>query len=34
MDMVCVSKEPHDWDRDGVTIIERDGALYGDGTTL
>lgn len=34
MDMVCVSREPHDWDTEGVTVIEENGILKGNGTTL
>lgn len=33
-DMVCVSREPHDWGNEGVTVIEEDGILKGNGTTL
>jgi hypothetical protein len=29
MDMVCVSKEPHDWKNEGVTVIEENGILKG-----
>ena len=34
MDMVCVSREPHDWETEGVTVIEENGILKGNGTTL
>jgi dipeptidase D len=34
MDMVCVSREPHDWETEGVTIIEENGILKWNGTTL
>jgi dipeptidase D len=34
MDMVCVAQESHDWSEEGVTIVEKDGVLWGDKTTL
>lgn len=34
MDMVCVSREPHNWETEGVTVIEENGILKGNGTTL
>ncbi len=34
MDMVCVSREPHDWDTEGVTVIEENGILKWNRTTL
>ncbi len=34
MDMVCVSREPHDWETEGVTVIEENAILKGDWTTL
>ena len=34
MDMVCVSREPHDWETEGVTVIEENGIWKGNGTTL
>lgn len=34
MDMVCVAQESHDWSEEGVKIVEKDGVLWGDKTTL
>lgn len=34
MDMVCVSREPHDWSIEGITVIEENGILKGRWTTL
>ena len=34
MDMVCVSENPHDWSLEWVTIIEENGVLRGNATTL
>ncbi len=33
-DMVCVAQENHDWDEEWVTIVEREGVLFWDKTTL
>jgi hypothetical protein len=34
MDMVCVAQDSHDWSEEGVKVIEKDGVLWGDKTTL
>lgn len=36
MDMVCekIPSSTHDFDKDGIELIEKDGWLYGNGTTL
>lgn len=34
MDMVCVAEVPHNWQTEWVTIIEKDGIISGDKTTL
>lgn len=34
MDMVCVSEEEHNWKKEGVIIVEKNGILYGNNTTL
>ncbi len=34
MDMVCVAQESHDWSEEGVKIVEKDGILWWDKTTL
>lgn len=34
MDMVCVAQESHDWSEEGVTVVEKDGVLWWDKTTL
>ena len=34
MDMVCVAQESHDWSEEGVKVVEKEGVLWGDKTTL
>lgn len=34
MDMVCVAQDSHDWSEEGVKVVEKDGVLWGDKTTL